>query len=343
MQAPFTQQPVAQLWASQTQAPPRHRVPAAHGPAALPQRQVPVRESQRLALVASQVVQAAPATPHDARLGDWQAPLAQQPDGQESALHVHSPETHAVPAPHAGPAPQAHAPVSAQLSARDGSQLRQAAPPEPQVVDVRGEQVEPEQQPLGQLAGLQPLQTPPVQVVPAQSWQAAPPLPQLAFMPPERQVAPAQQPLAHETRSQTQAPPTQRWPVTQGLSTPHLHTPVDRHRSAVSPQARQAPPLDPQLFSDGARQSVPAQHPLGHDDASHTQLPIAQRCPTAQAAPAAPQTQAPDAEHWSAVTGSQVAHEEPPAPQRAADGATQVVPLQQPFGHEVASHTQAPA
>ena len=142
------------------------------------------RESQRSALVASQVVQVAPATPHDASLGDWQAPFAQQPDGHESALHVHSPETHAVPAPHAGPAPHAHAPVSAQLSARDGSQLRQAAPPEPQVVDERGEQVEPEQQPLGQLAGLQPLQTPPVQVVPAQSWQAAPPLPQLAFVPP---------------------------------------------------------------------------------------------------------------------------------------------------------------
>ena len=38
----------------------------------------------------------------------------------------------------------------------------------------------------------------------------------------------------------------------------------------------------------------------------------------------------------------QEAHAPPPVPQAESDGVVQVVPLQQPVGHEVASHTHVP-
>jgi hypothetical protein len=168
VQTPFTQQPVGQLVALHTHAPPTHRVPDAHGPGALPHRQVPAKGSQRSAFVLSQAEQEPPLTPQAVNEGARQAPFAQQPDEHDCGLQVHAPETQAVPALHAVPAPQAHSPVIEQLSATDGSHARQAAPPDPQVVVDEGEQVEPEQQPLAHSAWLQPLQIPPEQMPPAQ-------------------------------------------------------------------------------------------------------------------------------------------------------------------------------
>lgn len=168
VQTPFAQQPVGQLWALHTQAPPTHRAPDGHGPGALPQRQVPANGSQRSVLVLSQAEQVPPPTPQAVNEGERQAPFAQQPDGHDFGLHVHAPDTQVVPAPQAGPAPQAHSPVIAQLSATDGSHARQAAPDDPQVVGDRSEQVDPEQQPPAHVAGLQPLQMPPEQVPPPQ-------------------------------------------------------------------------------------------------------------------------------------------------------------------------------
>jgi hypothetical protein len=55
--------------------------------------------------------------------------------------------------------------------------------------------------------------------------------------------------------------------------------------------------------------------------------------------------------HWHAPVGLQVwpiahdPHESPPVPHSVADwldGSTQVVPLQQPFGHDVGSHAHFP-
>jgi hypothetical protein len=46
---------------------------------------------------------------------------------------------------------------------------------------------------------------------------------------------------------------------------------------------------------------------------------------------------------WSAVEGLQAVQAPPHAPQRASVAETQLVPSQQPLGHEVASQTQAPA
>jgi hypothetical protein len=135
-------------------------------------------------------------------------------------LQTQLPATQIVPAPQAAPAPQWHAP-SAQPSARVGSQVTHAAPPEPQVLVDGAAHVEPEQQPPAHVVALQSLHTPPAQMRPLQSWQAAPPLPQLVLLVPAAQVVPAQQPLGQEMPSQTQAPARQRCPPPQGAPAPH--------------------------------------------------------------------------------------------------------------------------
>jgi hypothetical protein len=68
---------------------------------------------------------------------------------------------------HTGPPPQLHAPPAEQESARAVSQPTHTAPPLPQVASAGGLQVAPEQQPVGQLVALQPLQCPAVHVWPA--------------------------------------------------------------------------------------------------------------------------------------------------------------------------------
>jgi hypothetical protein len=55
------------------------------------------------------------------------------------------------------------------LSDRTASQVTQAAPPVPHAVTDAVAQVSPEQQPPGQFVGVQLLQTPPLQILPAQS------------------------------------------------------------------------------------------------------------------------------------------------------------------------------
>jgi hypothetical protein len=133
VQMPPAQQPLGQLCALHTQAPLEQAVPAGQRPGLLPQRHVPLTGSQRSALTASQPAQVSPPTPQVASAGEWQTPLAQQPVGQDAGLHTQSPATQLVPAPHAGLAPQRHSPAIPQLSAIAGSQVRHAAPPDPQV------------------------------------------------------------------------------------------------------------------------------------------------------------------------------------------------------------------
>jgi len=87
------------------------------------------------------------------------------------------------------------------LSARAGSHITHAAPPEPHDVVDSAAHVDPEQHPLGQVVALQPVHAPPVQAPPLQSWQAAPPVPQLMPLVPARQVVPEQQPLGQDVRS----------------------------------------------------------------------------------------------------------------------------------------------
>ncbi len=160
---PLTQQPPAQDSASQTQAPLTHFEPLGQD-GLLPQRQPPDVVLQPSDSAESQAAQAPPPRPQVGK--DWavQAPPAQQPFGHDCALQVQVPATQLVPALQAGLAPQRHAPVMEQLSAREPSQVTHAAPPAPQAaVEPAVVQVEPEQQPPGQLADVQSLHTPPRQ------------------------------------------------------------------------------------------------------------------------------------------------------------------------------------
>lgn len=336
------QQPFGQELASQTQAPLTHRAPLPQA-GLLPQRQVPEVVLQLSASAGSQLTQVAPPTPQVVDDCATQAPPAQQPVGQDCALHVQTPATQLVPALQAGLAPQRHAPVTEQLSARVASHVTHAAPPAPHaVVDPALVQVEPEQQPPWQLVALQSAQAPPRQSPLLQVWQAAPPVPQALLSVPARQLVPAQQPLGHEVLSQTQAPPTHRFLAGHAGPAPHWQAPVAEQLSAVIPQVAQVPPPEPQLARERGRQVVPAQQPLGHEVALHSQLPPAQVWPGPHAGPA-PQAQAPAPVQPSATAGLHAAQAPPPDPHRPREGATHVAPSQQPLGQEVASQMQAPA
>jgi hypothetical protein len=246
-QVPLAQQPVGQDVALHTQVPLMQVVPAPHA-GLLPHRQAPVKPSQVSAVVDEQALQLAPPVPQVVKVGAWQAPPAQHPLGHDCALQTQAPLTHTVPAPHAGLVPQPHSPVTEQTFARVGSHATQAAPLTPQVPSPALVQVAPEQQPPGQLEALQPLHTPPAQLWEPQSWQAAPPLPQVASALPGRHVIPEQQPFGHDVPSHTHVPPKQRCPVPQAAPlVPQAQTPPDRQRSAVMPQAVQSPPEVPQL------------------------------------------------------------------------------------------------
>ena len=156
------------MLALQTQAPLTHFDPAPHaGP--VPQRHVPVIELQPSANVGSHGAHAAPPIAQALTVGGVQAPFAQQPPGHDCALQVQAPPMQTVPAPQARPVPQRQSPAVEQLFARVGSQVTQADPLDPHAVMSDGVQVAPEQQPLGQLAALQPLHTPAEQLWPPQS------------------------------------------------------------------------------------------------------------------------------------------------------------------------------
>ena len=342
LHTPLAQQPPGQDWASQTHAPLTHLVPAPQG-APLPQRQAPVTGLQLSVCARSQATHAAPARPQLPNVGATQAPPLQQPLGHDSASHTQLPATQLVPAPQAAFAPQRQPPALAQLSAREASQVTQAAPPVPHAMaEPAVVQVEPEQQPPEQLDELQSAHTPPAQEPFAQVWQAAPPVPQAAMLFPARQVVPEQQPPGHEVASQTHAPPTQRAPSAHAAPAPQAQAPAAEQASAVRSQRAHVAPDGAQAVSERGRQVDPAQHPLGHEVASQTQLPPRQRWPAPQAEPA-PQAHEPAAVQLSAVVGLQVVQAPPPVPQRASVAETQVVPSQQPFGQEVASQTQVPA
>jgi len=236
--------------------------------------------------------------------------------------------------------------------------VAQAAPPDPQVLGlVPGAQVVPLQQPLGQLT-LSHLQTPPTQCCPAaqagpephaqvpvtlqpslvtpQATQLCPAGAQ-ALTDAAKQVELVQQPPGHEVASHTQLPATQRWPAPHAAPPPHWHIPPEQLLAELPQSTQAAPPL-PQLFSDGARQVLPLQQPLGQDAALQTQTPPMQRWPPAQIAPP-PQLQAPLL-HRSARVASQATQLLPPFPQAAVVGDVQVAPEQQPLGQDAELHPE---
>jgi hypothetical protein len=126
------QQPLGQLVALQTQAPPTHCWPAPQA-AFAPQRQVPA--PQPSALGAVQEAQAAPPTPQVAATDCLHTPPLQQPPGQEVESQ----------------------PLQALSPVQVPGQTWQASPPEPQVAAVSpvAQVLLVVQHPFGQLAGLQ--------------------------------------------------------------------------------------------------------------------------------------------------------------------------------------------
>jgi hypothetical protein len=107
VQTPLAQQPVGHVCALHTHVPPTHAEPLPQE--GLPwQVQAPAVASQPSLIFASHGTHTWPPMPQVAAEGVWQTPLAQQPLGQDCALHTHAPPTHAVPAPQVGFAPHWH-------------------------------------------------------------------------------------------------------------------------------------------------------------------------------------------------------------------------------------------
>ena len=240
--------------------PPLHRWPDAHA-GLLPQTQEP-SSAQPFARVGLHDAHTSPGGAQLVTERVAQTLPAQHPVGQEVASQTHAPPTQRWPAPHAAPPPQVQPPAM-QPSALLGSQDTHAPPPAPHVVGEAVWHVEPVQHPSGQVVALQPAQAPvALQPPPPQSSQVEPPLPQNASSSPARQVVPSQQP-AHESPSQTQAPPSQRWPVAQAGPLPHAQLPPAPQPSEVSAsQVVQLPPGSPQVDGPIVRQSSPSQQPL---------------------------------------------------------------------------------
>jgi hypothetical protein len=159
------------------------------------------------------------------------------------------------------------------------------------------------------------------------------------------QTRPAQQPVGQDVESQTHAPATHRCPVEHAGAAPHRQFPPAAQESAVTLlHARHAEPPEPQLATDAAVHTAPLQQPLGQLTPSHAP-PV--HTPPVQLWPAAheglePQRHWPVAEQRLAFVGSHAMQESPPAPQLASSRGLQVLPEQQPVGHEVASQTHRP-
>ncbi len=150
--------------------------------------------------------------------------------------------------------------------------------------------------------------------------QLAPPIPQLASVLPTKQVLPEQHP-PHELASQMHAPPEQRCPVAQVLPVPQRQLPLVQLSARVASQAMQAAPPVLQALNAGVVQVLPEQQPFGQVcvlQPVHT--PSRHCCEPGQL--------------WQLA---------PPAPHAAVEfPGRQVLPEQQPLGHDVASHTQVP-
>ena len=205
-------------------------------------------------------------------------------------------------------------------------------------------QVAPAQQPLGQLVALQPLQCPAVQVWPAgQLVQALPP-------PPHERGA-----VAGEAGARRAAPGGARRAVADAGAgdaalpgragrrrVPQRQTPVAEQLSDRASQATQLDPAMPQLAIERVEQIAPLQQPPGHDVPSQTHSPLVAAL-AARARRASGRTRRSRRRRsdrpWPESQALQAA---PLAPQLPSDGAVQTLPLQHPFGHDVASQAHAP-
>ena len=354
MQVLPAQQPVAHEVASQTHWLLTQCWPAAQA-GLLPQAQLPFR--QVLAVVGLQAEQAAPLVPQPMNVGMVQVLFWQQPFGQERPLQRQLPLRQAWPTGQIGPLPQAQPPLVQRFARLP--QLVHWPPPPPHAPEVTGcthwpfwqqpyaQEIESQmQRPLAQRWPVAQTAPPPQEQAPftqlsaygeAQVVQAPPPRPQFEtwLM---LQVVPLQQPFGQLVASQTHWPLTQRWPEPQAALKPHLHWPPPQ-LSAMAPQLMQAVPWLPHWLTETVWQRLPWQQAFGQLVASQVQAPFTQCWPAAQGAPV-PHLQAPLVQ-LSAVM-PQATQARPEVPQLPRAGWVQLLPAQQPCGHEVESQTQAP-
>lgn len=248
--------------------------------------------------------------------GETQVAPLQQPLGQLAALQTQTPPTQRWPTTHIPFAPQRQ-PPPVHESARAGSHATHAAPLVPHWPSDGVAQVPPVQQPLAQVAAEQPSQAW-LEHVEAQVEQAAPIRPHCAAVVPawQRPMA-SQQPDGQLVASQTHAPPEHRWPIWQAAPAPHAQAP-EVQRSDLASHAAQLMPDAPHAVVDCAAaltQVLPEQQPVAQLAAVQVQVPLAQTCPGAHAAPV-PQRHAPVVQ--ALVAPVQAAHAAPPVPQAAA-------------------------
>ena len=149
----LAQHPVAQPAALQTQIPPTHDRPVAHGTPATPHWQRP-DDMQPSAVTGSQAAHAAPGAPQVARARAVQAPAEQHPVGQEAASQTQAPAEQRWPAAHGAAPPHSHAPAAEHTSPTP-AQLAQGPPTGPHAVSDGVVQTRPLQQPSGQLVASQ--------------------------------------------------------------------------------------------------------------------------------------------------------------------------------------------
>lgn len=283
-----------------------------------PHEQAPVDE-QLSARVASHPTQTEPPLPQLVSAGALQVAPAQQPFGQLVALQpLQCPAVQVWPA---GQVVQALPPPPHELAL---SPLRHApAAQQPLGHDVLSQtQVLATQRCPGvQLAPLPHRQTPLAEQLSeraSQTTQLAPAVPQVATERVE-QITPLQHPPGHDVPSQTQRPLSQRWPPAHAADEPHAQVPSAAQRFALpESQALQAPPLAPQLPTDGTVHTLPEQQPVGHDMASHVHAPPAHRWPLPHAGPL-PHAHAPASEQLSAFVASQAVHRLAPIPHALTD------------------------
>ena len=331
------QHPLAHEVESHTQLPLWHRCPARH---AGPPLQVHTPDAEHPSPLDPHDVQEPPLTPQLAAEADMHTLPEQQPAGHDAALHTQLPLTQSSPVPHAAPAPHVHAPA-VQPSAL-APQDEHAPPLAPHAPTVGVVHVDPEQHPLGHVVPLQPAQAPALQNwFEGQFAHTAPPEPHMPWALPGSHVDPLQQP-PHDVLSHTQVPPRQRCPVEQASPPPHVHAPAEEHPSAVAPHAWHCKPPVPHAGPVGGEvQTFPVQHPWEHEVAVQTHTPLEHACPGLQAA-LAPHRQAPAGEQLSAVVALQATHALPSIPQLPNSEVWQVLPLQQPVGHDAELQTQCP-
>jgi hypothetical protein len=289
----------------------------------------------------SQAVQPTPSIPQ-LENPDWTQVFPwQQPLGHDVELHTHFEPRQTWPALHCGLPPQLQAPPDEQLSDLAMSHEEQAPPPAPQVPRDGVSHVAPTQHPLAHVSE-QPSQTLLTQfALLGHVLQSEPPVPHApGLLPCWHWLLLSQQPFGHDVPLQTHAPPEQICPGWHCASPLQVHAPPV-HPSAVAPHAVHLPPPVPQVDVFSGSQTLPLQHPEGHDLASQTHPPFTHSCPGPHAAPA-PHEHDPPAQP-SDLVASHAEHCPPADPHWACVTVVTHFPwLQQPEGHDVGSQMQTP-